>query len=197
MQTPIELSFQHVDPSDEIRTLVLERASHLEQFFDAITSCHVHIRAPHKSQQTGNLYEVTIEVRVPGKELVVRRDQNDVAKHEHLRVAVRDAFAAMAIQLNRWKKQIDGNVKTHEGPLQGKVAEIHHDKDYGQIIATDNRLIYFHRNSVVDGSFDDLQPRDTVELVVQTGESGIGPQASTVRRIGALEYVPAAKPSRR
>jgi ribosome-associated translation inhibitor RaiA len=197
MQTPIELSFQHVEPSDEIRALVLEKAGRLEQFFDGITSCHVHIRAPHKRQTTGNLYEVTVEVRVPGKELVVRHDQTDVAAHEHLRVVVRDAFAAMAIQLNRWKRQLEGNVKTHEGPLQGKVAEIHHDKDYGQIIATDNRLIYFHRNSVVDGSFDDLQPRDPVELVVQTGESEIGPQASTVRRIGTLEYVPAAKPSRR
>ncbi|MDA0962774.1 MAG: HPF/RaiA family ribosome-associated protein [Proteobacteria bacterium] len=197
MQTPIELSFQHVEPSDEIRALVLEKAGHLEEFFDGITSCHVHIRAPHKRQQTGNLYEVTIELRVPGKELVVRNDQNDVAAHEYLRVAVRDAFATMAVQLNRWKKQLEGNVKTHEGPLQGKVAEIHHDKGFGQIIATDNRLIYFHRNSVVDGSFDDLRPRDTVELIVQTGESAIGPQASTVRRIGTLEYVPAAKSSRR
>ena len=197
MQTPIEISFQHVEPSDEIRALVLEKAGHLEQFFDGITSCHVHIRAPHKSQKTGNLYQVTVELRVPGKELVVRHDQNDVAEHEHLSVAVRDAFAAMAVQLGRWKKQLEGNVKTHEGALQGKVAEIHHDDGYGQIIATDNRLIYFHRNSVVDGSFDDLRPRDTVELIVQTGESAIGPQASTVRRIGTLEYVPAAKSSRR
>lgn len=197
MQTPIEISFQHVEPSDEICALVREKAGHLEQVFDGITSCHVHIRAPHRRQQTGNLYEVTVEVRVPGRELVVRHDQTDTVRHEHLRVAVRDAFAAMAIRLNRWKRQLEGNVKTHEGPLQGKVAEIHHDKGYGQIITTDNRLIYFHRNSVVAGSFDDLHPRDPVELVVQTGESGIGPQASTVRRIGALAYVPAAKPSRR
>ena len=109
-------------------------------------------------------------------------------KHEHLRVAVRDAFAAMATELKRWKDQIKGEVKTHDGPLQGKIVEIRHDEDFGQIIATDNRLIYFHRNSVTDGSFDDLQPRDPVELVVQTGESAIGPQASTVRRIGTMEF---------
>jgi hypothetical protein len=60
-----------------------------------------------------------------------------------------------------------------------------------------NRLIYFHRNSVVDGSFDTLQPRDAVKLVVQTKESDIGPQASTVRRISAMAYDPATKPSRR
>lgn len=197
METPLELSFVNVEPSEQIKALVAEKVAHLETFFDGITSCHVYIRAPHKSQRKGNLYEVTVEVRVPGNELVVRHDQNDVAGHEHMRVAVRDAFASMAVELKRWKAQIKGEVKAHDGPLQGKVVEIHHDQDFGQIIATDNRLIYFHRNSVVDGSFDDLQPRDEVELVVQTGESGIGPQASTVRRVGALQYDPTAKPSRR
>ncbi len=197
MQTPIEIAFKHVDPSDEIKALVAEKAEHLEKFYDGITSCHVYIRAPHQSQRKGNLFEVTVEVRVPGQELLVRSNQNDVARHEHLEVALRDAFAAMAKEIKRWKAQVSGEVKTHDGPLQGKVVEIHHDNDYGQIIATDNRLIYFHRNSVVEGTFDDLRPRDAVELVVQTKESDIGPQASTVRPIGNLEFDPATKPSRR
>ena len=197
MQTPIEIAFKHVEPSDEIRELIAEKADQLEKFYDGITSCHVYVRAPHQSQRKGNLFEVTIEVRVPGDELVVRHNQNDAPRHEHLEVALRDAFAAMARELKRWKDQASGEVKAHDGPLQGKIVEIHHDKDYGQIIATDNRLIYFHRNSVVDGSFDDLRPRDAVELVVQTKESDIGPQASTVRPIGGLEFDPATKPSRR
>jgi ribosomal subunit interface protein len=197
MQTPVEIAFGHIEPTDEIKDLIAEKAAQLEKFYAGITSCHVYLRAPHQSQRTGNLFEVTVEVRVPGKELVVRHNQHDVAAHEHLRVAIRDAFAAMATELKRWKDQIKGETKTHDGPLQGKVVEIRHDEDFGQIIATDQRLIYFHRNSVVDGSFDDMQPRDEVELVVQTGESDIGPQASTVRRIGALQYDPTPKPSRR
>ncbi|WP_439156303.1 hypothetical protein [Yoonia sp.] len=82
-------------------------------------------------------------------------------------------------------------------PQKGKVDEIHHDRDFGQIIATDNRLIYVDCNSVVDGHFAQLQPRDTVELVVPTRQSDIGPQASTVRCISNLAYDPATKPSRR
>ncbi|WP_296428514.1 HPF/RaiA family ribosome-associated protein [Yoonia sp.] len=193
MQTPLELAFLDVAPSDEIKALVTEKANHLEKFYDGITSCHVYIRAPHQSQKTGNLYEVTIEVRVPGDELVVRHHQNDAAEHAHLHVAVRDAFAAMAREIKRWKAKIGGDVKTHDGPLQGRVAEINHDEGYGQIIATDQRLVYFHKNSVVDGSFDDLQQRDPVELVVQADESEIGPQASTVRKIGPMSYDPKAR----
>ncbi|WP_371036411.1 MULTISPECIES: HPF/RaiA family ribosome-associated protein [unclassified Rhodosalinus] len=190
MQTPLELTFKHVEPTDEIKALVREKVDHLETFTDQITSCHVYIRAPHGSQRQGNLYEVTVEARVPGDELVVHPRQKDAAAHEHLQVAIRDAFASMEREIKRWKDKIRGDVKVHDGPLQGKIVEIHHDEGYGQIIATDQRLIYFHRNAVVDGRFEDLNPRDTVELVVQTGESEIGPQASTVRPIGAMEYDP-------
>lgn len=190
MQTPLQLTFKHMEPSEDIEALVHERAARMEKFFDGITSCHVYVRAPHKSQRTGNLYEVSIEVRVPGDELVVHHRKGDVAQHEHIKVAVRDAFSVMERQLRRFKQKLGGDVKVHEGALQGRVAEINHDEGFGQILATDHRLIYFHRNSVVDGSFDDLQPEDAVELVVQTDESEIGPQASTVRPIGGLKYAP-------
>lgn len=195
MQTPLEIAFRNVPPSEEIKALVAEKARHLETFYDGIISCRVFISAPHQRQQKGNLFAVTIEVRVPGDDLVVHHDQHDVAEHEHMRVAVRDAFSAMARKVKRWKDAVSGEEKAHEGLLQGRVAEINHDEGYGQIIATDHRLIYFHENSVVDGSFQSLEPRDTVELVVQTDESGIGPQASTVRRIGKLSYDPGTRKS--
>lgn len=196
MQTPLEIAFKHVDPTDSLKALIEEKAAQLEKFYDGITSCHVFVGAPHRSQRKGNLYEVTIEVRVPGTELVVRHNQQDADRNEHLPTAIRDAFASMAIEIKRWKAELKGEVKTLDGQLQGKVAEIHHDRDFGQIIATDNRLIYFHRNSVIDGSFDDLQPRDTVELVVQNTESDIGPQASTVRPISRMAYDPQPKSGR-
>lgn len=191
MQTPLELVFKGLEPDPSIKALVQEQVDRLEKFYAGATSCHVYIKAPHRSQNTGNLYEVTIELRVPGKELVVRRHQNDVGEFEHLRVVVRDAFKAMERDLKRWKQEVSGDVKTHDGPLQGVIDSIDHDKGFGQIAATDHRLIYFHKNSVVDGAFEDLKPADRVELVVQTGESEIGPQASTVRPIGAMKYDPA------
>lgn len=190
MKVPLEYSVKGIEASDELRDLVREKVDQLERHYGGITSCHVYIRAPHQRHHKGNLFEITVEVRVPGHELVAKVHQNDAAVHEHLEVAVRDAFAAMARKIRTWKQKARGDVKDHEGPLQGRIAEINHEEGYGQIIATDQRLVYFHRNSVVGGSFDDLQPRDTVELVVQADESEIGPQASTVRPIGPMEYDP-------
>lgn len=190
MKIPLECAFQDVKPTEEIKDLIADKANQLERVHAGITSCRVHIRAPHKRQRTGKLYEVTVEVRIPGATLTVRADQNDIGQHEHLAVAVRDAFSAMARKLNRKKQTARGDVKVHEGLLQGKVAEINHAEGYGQIAAVDHRLIYFHENSVVGGIFETLNKGDAVELVVQTDESEIGPQASTVRRIGSLQFDP-------
>ncbi|GGD27896.1 HPF/RaiA family ribosome-associated protein [Sinisalibacter lacisalsi] len=190
METPLELSFQHVEPTEEIKDLVREKVDQLDGIYDGITSCHVYIRAPHQSQRTGDLYEVTIEVRIPGKELVVNRHRHDQPEREHLKVAIRDAFDAMQRDLKSASRKLQGDVKQIDGPLQGKVVEIRYDEGFGQIMATDHRLIYFHENSVADGGFKDLKQGDTVELAVNTDDSAIGPQASSVRPIGSMKYDP-------
>ena len=185
METPLELSFRNMDASDFVAGLVREKVEKMERLFDGITSCHVYVEAPHRHQHKGNQYEVRIEVRVPGTELTVNNKPGDVNAHEDINVAVRDAFNAMERQLKRWKQKISGEVKSHPGGLQGRIAEIDRERGFGQIATTDGRLIYFHRNAVVEGDFAALKP---VELVIQTKESEKGPQASTVRPIGPMQF---------
>jgi ribosomal subunit interface protein len=193
MQTPLEVHFNNMERSEAVEAAVRERAGKLEQFFGGITSCHVYIDAPHHRHRKGNRYEVRLEIRIPGTELAVNNKPGDVNAHEDVHVAIRDAFNAMERQLKRWKRQVGGAPRGREASLQGRIAEIYPEQGYGQIIATDHRLIYFHKNSVVDGDFADLKVDDPVELVVQTGESEKGPQASTVRPIGSLQFVDRAK----
>lgn len=188
METPLELSFRNLQPSESVEGLVRERVARLEQLHRRITSCHVFIGAPHRRHRKGNQYEITIEVRVPGTELAVNRKPGDVNAHEEINVAIRDAFNAMERQLKNWKRKMSGEVKVHDSELQGRIAEIDHEKGFGQIAATDGRLVYFHENSVVGGNFGTLGTGDPVELVVQSDESEIGPQASTVRPIRATKF---------
>jgi ribosomal subunit interface protein len=193
MQTPLEVHFHNMERSETVELAVRERAEKLEQFFGDITSCHVYVDEPHQSHRKGNRYEVRLEVRIPGKELAVNNKPGDVNAHEDVHVAIRDAFNAMERQLKRWKRQVRGEPRGREAPLQGRIAEIHPGQSYGQISTTDHRLIYFHKNSVVDADFADLKVDDPVELVVQHGESEKGPQASTVRPIGPLQFVDRTK----
>lgn len=189
METPVEIAFRNMDPSEFVETRVRERVDRLEKYYGRITSCHVQIEAPHQHHRKGNHYEIHIEVRVPGTELAVNHKPGNVHAHEDIYVAIRDAFNAMERQLKKWKAKADGEVKVHEAPLSGRIEELHPDRDFGQIAMTDGRLVYFHRNSVVGNGFDDLSVGEAVELVVDTEDSDKGPQASTVRPIGSLKYV--------
>lgn len=188
MQQALEVTFKNMEPSPAVEELVRARAEKLERIFDRITSCHVYVEAPHKHHRKGNHYEIRIETRVPGTELAVSNQPGDMHAHEDVRVAVRDAFNAMERQLTKWKQRVSGEVKSHEGEPQGRIVDIDHERGFGHIETTDGRLVYFHANSVVDGDFGELGPNDPVELVVQTGESEIGPQASTVRPIRPMQF---------
>jgi cold shock CspA family protein len=95
----------------------------------------------------------------------------------------------MERQLRRWNDEHSGRPEVHAAPLQGRISEIDQNAGSGQIAATDGRLVYFHRNSVVGGKFDELRAGDTVELVVDRGEDAVGAHASTVRPIAAQRFI--------
>jgi len=200
MEQPLELTFTDTPPSDFVERDVRDRVAKLERLFDHITSCHVYVAAPHKRHQKGNQYEVRIEVRVPGTELVVNNQPGDVHAHEDMHVAVRDAFNAIERQLKKYKAKLAGDVKSSvaTGQLHGQIKEIDHGREFGQIIAADGRLVYFHANSVIDGTFEELRQGDPVLLVVQSDESTVGPQASTVKPISETRFgAPGVAPERR
>ncbi len=190
MDVPLEIAFVNMDPSEFVESRIREKVAKLEKRFAHLISCRVAVEMPHRRHQKGNLYHVRIEMGVPGKELVVSRAPGDITRHKDAFVAIEDAFEAADRQLADFAEQIRGDVKQHAEPLQGRIIGLFPAQDYGFIGTHDGREIYFHRNSVVDGDFDDLERDQPVELVVAHGESPIGPQASTVRPIGPLRYDP-------
>lgn len=188
MDVPLEISFQNIEPSEFVEARVRERVDKLQRYYDHINSCRVAIRLPHKQHQKGNIFHVRIEVRVPGTELVVSRAPGDINTHQDVYVAIRDAFDAAERQLEEFSRKQRGEVKRHELPLQGKVLRTF--TDHGFVALTDGREVYFHRNSVVESRFEDLKEGAPVEIVLIHGESPVGPQATTVRRIRSTQYVP-------
>jgi ribosomal subunit interface protein len=190
MQVPLELAFDNMQRSDAIEARVREKVAHLDKLYDRLTSCRVTIEAPHKHHRQGNKYHIRIFLGVPQGQLLVNRDPGDFHAHEDVYVAIRDAFDAAERQLKEYRRKMSGEVKTSEAPLQGRITSLFPEQDYGFIATTDGREIYFHRNAVVNGSFDDLEEDQTVELVVFRGDSAEGPHASTVRLIGSMRYNP-------
>jgi cold shock CspA family protein len=67
------------------------------------------------------------------------------------------------------------------------VISLHPEEDYGKIGTPDGRVIYFHRNSVLNGGFDALEVGNEVRFAEEAGD--LGPQASSVSPVGKHHVV--------
>jgi ribosomal subunit interface protein len=190
MQLPLQITFRRMDSSDTVAARIRERAEALERFFDRIVSCRVVVECQHPRRQQGNLFRVRVDLKVPGDEIVVGRDPEAHHAHEDVYVAIRDAFDAARRLLEDHVRQGRGDVKLHEVPDHGRIARLLPDRDCGFIASTDGDEIYFHRNSVTNGGFDELAIGDEVRFVAQHSESAESPQASTVVRLGKHHLPP-------
>lgn len=187
MQLPLQITFRHMDKSEAMEAAIRKRAEQLDQFHEKIMSCRVVVEPHHKHKHKGNLFCIHIKLKTPGRELVVSRESDLHQAHEDAYVAVRDAFDAMRRQLEDHARRQKGKVKTHETPPHGKIIQLVPEEDYGRIETPTGREIYFHRNSIVNGGFEELEIGSEVRFAEEAGE--MGPQASSVSLIGKHHIV--------
>jgi cold shock CspA family protein len=103
----------------------------------------------------------------------VTREENEDAY-----VAVRDAFDAAVRKLEEHARRRHGDVKAHATPPTGRIIRIFPDSNYGFIKTSDDREIYFHRNSVLNEDFSRLKFGTEVTFIEEQGKEG--PQAARV-----------------
>jgi cold shock CspA family protein len=193
VQIPLRITFRDMEPSDAVEARVRERVDALELLHPRITGCHVVVEAHHRHHRQGQLYHVTLHLVVPEGEIVVSRDPAEHHAHEDIYVAVRDAFDAAARRLQDHLRRSRGVVKQHEPTAYGSIERVFPENDYGFIrSAIDGQEIYFHRNSVLDAKFDELQPGMEVRFALHEGEGEQGAQASTVTVVGKHHPTPTA-----
>jgi len=181
MAAQVQLTFRDIPPSPAVSAHVEKRAAKLDTFFERMVSCHVVLEAPHRHSKHGKKYHVRIDMHVPGKELVVSRNLDDMK--EDLYAAVDDAFADAERVLEDYARQQHADTKAHVRPPHGVVKTIFHDRGYGFIEAEgDGHEVYFHKNSVLDGKFEKVHIGTKVRYAEEDGDKG--PQASTVHIVG-------------
>lgn len=182
-QAPVvQVTFRNLDHSDAIESRILEQVDKLGTFYPNIMSCRVAVEEQHRHHQKGNVFHVRIETKVPGHELIADREPDQNHAYIDVYVAIRDAFDAMRRQLEDLVRHQQGKVKTHEPQAYGRVAEIDPDQDRAWIETPDGRMLYLHRNSLVEGDFDKLAVGEELRFAEEMGEEG--PQASSAYLIG-------------
>jgi len=187
MQVPLELAFHNIESSDWAADEIRDRVADLERIYDRLTSCRVHVDQ-RANNANGTIPPVVhIELGIPGrKDLVVSHEPDHLMRRYQrpdLQKAINEAFRIAERRLLDLKEQRDGRTKEphHDGPNQalGQVAEIDASGDFGFLLTREGGLLYFHRNAMLTGNFDDLQRGDEVYYVADTGDTG--PVASKVR----------------
>ena len=182
MKVPLQITFKNLNRSDAVLLRIQERVAKLERFYAGIISCRVVVTAPHRRHRMGNLYQVIVDIRVPGEELVVQRNPSLARQHKDIFVAIRDSFVGAQRELEDYVRRRRGEVKHAETPPHGQVVRlVYEDGEYGFIRTSDGRELYFNSRSVLDNHFDQLTVGTEVRFSEEMGEEG--PQASTVEMI--------------
>jgi len=188
MQVPLELAFRHVDSTEWAEREIRERVAKLEKIYDRLVSCRVKVERP--NQGHGVPPVVSIELGIPGRtDLVVAADPEHLQRKYQtpdLRNAITESFRIAERQLFALKEQRTRRTKQphHDDANQflGQIAEIHPDQDHGFLLTKEGGLLYFHRNSLLNGDFDKLTRGAAVHYVEEVGDTG--PIATKVRLKG-------------
>jgi cold shock CspA family protein/ribosome-associated translation inhibitor RaiA len=173
MDIPLKIMVQDIEHSAAVDSLIRKKVEHLSHYFPHIVGCRVAVDLPQKHTHQGKLYNVRIEITVPGKEIVVVRDED-----QDVNVALRDAFDAARRQLEDWARKERGATKLHEPLFYGTIVRYFSEEGFGFIESEEGREVYFNRDNCVHPAFEELDIGRQVQFLVVEGSEG--PQAKRV-----------------
>lgn len=130
MKFPVQITFRNLEPSVMVEEWVQAEADKLETFYNHIMSCRVAMEIPHRRHRKGKHCHVRIDLTLPGKEIVVHREQdpfssprksravlagkvNKTEPHYDLHLALHDAFKAAGRRVQDFARLRRGDVKNH------------------------------------------------------------------------------------
>jgi len=162
MQVPLQITFQGVSHSDALEAAIRERAAKLEAFYPRLMSCRVVLEENRRHQHQGRLFNMRIDMRVPGHELVVNRESDEDAF-----VALRDAFDAAKRMLEDEIRLQRQDVKQHELPAHGRITRLDAEQRFGLIETADGGEAYFAAENVASPAFEALEVGQEVQFLLE------------------------------
>jgi ribosomal subunit interface protein len=178
---PLQLTIRDMTRSEALQATIRKKAEKLKTFYDRITSCRVIIDIQQKHKHQGKLFNIRIDVTVPGKELVsTHKNSQDIY------IAIREGFNAISRQLEEHSRKRHGHVKAHNHVNHGYVTRIVSDEGYGFIEDGLGDQYYFSVTNTAYPTFEKLMVGDAVEFVPESVSAGL--QAHHVIREHSKEH---------
>jgi hypothetical protein len=124
MKLPVQIAFHNMAHDPEIEAAVRANAESFDNYYDKIMKFRVVVDRPHLHHRDGNTYQVRVDLRVPGGELVVKREPSQYADYKSLDTMIRDAFDEARRQIEDYARHQRGETKTHESAPHARVANL-------------------------------------------------------------------------
>jgi ribosome-associated translation inhibitor RaiA/cold shock CspA family protein len=187
MQIQPEIAFHNLESSEGAEAMIRDHVARLEKIYDRLTACRVRVDQRNQNPTRSIPPVVHIEISVPGhKDIVVAHEPDHLQRKfqaPDLHNAIHEAFRIAELRLSKYKDKLTDRTseQAHEAvnEFTGQVAELTPEKDFGFLMTKEGGLLYFHRNSLLSGNFDELRRGDDVTYVEDMGDTG--PTASKVR----------------
>jgi len=114
LRTSLRVSFQGTPASPALKREIAEHVDALERFHGRITACHVIVKAPDHHHRTGGLYEISLNLELPGGISVeVDRTPRLDERFADVHFAVSDSFRRARRRLQDRIRLQRGDVKSH------------------------------------------------------------------------------------
>ncbi len=173
MQIEPQISFQNLEHSKAVEKNILEKIENLQKFHPRLIGCRVVVDAPHRDQGKGRIYEVRIDLSVPGNDISVTREAGMDHAHEDIYVAIRDSFDAARRLLEERVRKMDAHrTKRHPEVQHGRLARIFDEDGYAFIEAEDGHEIYFDRDSMTKDGWGKLELGSKLRFKELAGDKG-------------------------
>jgi len=108
MATP-QITYRGMPHSPAMDAKITELAARLEDFNPRITRCHVVVVEADHHKTKGNLFEVHVDLHIPGHDIVATQKANEDAY-----TAINEAFEVATRQLEDVMRKQRGEVKTQD-----------------------------------------------------------------------------------
>jgi hypothetical protein len=76
MKLPLQVTFRNLKTPAIVEEWIAEEAAKLELFYDRLMGCKVAVEIPHRHHRKQEVFHIRIDLTLPGKEIVIKRQAN-------------------------------------------------------------------------------------------------------------------------
>ncbi len=179
MDSPANITFRHMEPTQSVRDDIESRIADLEKFHHHVISCNVVVSGPSQKHETGQEFHVQLTVQVPGQKITVSDKLGRSEATPDLSLLINKVFEAADRQLRERARVMGGReVKHHAEILHGTIDRLFEGEGYGFITAENGDEVYFEMDNLTNGDWTKL--RVDMKVKFREGIGDKGPYAMNV-----------------